>query len=323
MQRLTVRLAVILLAAGCGGSFTTQPSTSTTPPTTSLGESQADLTTTTMESTDVASAAIQIGDEEMLPFAATRFPFALRGRPEIGNVLRALAIDVRLCANHETVMPTTKMSSCNAIGVNGKYRGGATITFNQCMLPWGGSLDGTVVIDVTKELAAGQMCSPRAMIDVTHAVTLTQLVHVRGDGVTVEFPSAMAQSKSTRAVGHPPTSLNLDMSGERKVTQKDGTVSLDHKFNETATVTFMAASAMAPPSIVINAMATIEHLVAMFTFTLTVDNLTRSADCCLPVSGSVKVERTGSVMDSHETTFGPKCGQETVDGKMVSIRECR
>src|SRR5215471_8032938 len=109
MQRLTVGLAVTLLAVGCGGSVTQPPTnTNTTPPSTSLGETEADLTTTTMESMDVASAAIQIGDEEMLPFATTRFPFALRGRPEIGNVLRALAIDVRLCANHETVMPTTK-----------------------------------------------------------------------------------------------------------------------------------------------------------------------------------------------------------------------
>src|SRR5215467_11622415 len=102
MQRLTADrtftlLAVMLLGAGCGGTVS---SSSTSPPSASLGQSQDELTATATESTDVASAALQIGDDEMMFGIDRGFPFALRGRPEIGVVLRALAVDVRLCAGN-------------------------------------------------------------------------------------------------------------------------------------------------------------------------------------------------------------------------------
>jgi len=306
-------LAALLLAAGCVAPSAGTPS---------VGQTQDDLTSTATEPADISSASIEVADDDMSASASTSFEFARLGRPEIGVVVRALAAGVRLCANQETIETTTKTASCSAIGNNGQYRGGATIIFNHCVLPWGGRLDGTIVVDVTKDLAPGQSCSADAMIDVSHTVTVTDLVHVRPSGVSVQYPSATAHSSATRPIGQAPRSLNLEVAGERKVSGPRGALLLDHQFSATATVSFQEATATSAPAIELSASATIEHLLAHYTATITVDSLVRTATCCLPVSGTVELLRTGSIDDSHEVSFGPACGQFSVDGHAISIPEC-
>ena len=138
----------------------------------------------------------------------------------------------------------------------------------------------------------------------------------------MEYPSATAHASSTHAIGRAPRSLNLEVAGERKVAGPHGALLLDHRFSATATVSFEDATMTSAPAIELSASATIEHLLAHYTATITVDSLVRTADCCLPVSGSVGLVRTGSIDDSHEVTFGPACGQLSVDGQSISIPEC-
>jgi hypothetical protein len=265
---------------------------------------------------------VEVGDDEMTSLTPGDFAYARLGRPEIGVVLRALSAGVRLCVGQETVTTTSKTASCSAIGQNGQYRGGAMVTFNNCVLPWGGRLDGTIAIDVSKYLASGQTCGPQAQIYVTHTVTITDLVHVRPTGVRIEYPSLTGTGMSSHAIGVPPASLQLSLTGERKRFQPSGLLVMDHQFQATATVSFTAATATAPFSVAISEMATIQHLLAHFNAAITVNNVVRVPTCCRPISGDIAVVRSGSVNDSHDVSFGPACGQVTLDGSQLNLPEC-
>jgi hypothetical protein len=310
---LRVVLGAALFASGCGADSNSG----------STAGSEDDLAVTTTDSADVASAALEINDDDMTPLASPSFGYLRAGRPEIGVALRALAAGVSLCGNQVTVTPVTKTADCSAIGNAGQYRGGATIVFAGCLLPWGGQLDGQVVVDVTRQLAAGETCTTDALIEVTHAVTIANLVHVRPSGVRVEYPSATAHAQATHRIGQPPATRTLELAGERQVFGPGGRALLDHVYQGSATVALTAATSTSPPSLRIDASANIEHRLAHFTAAITVTGVVRVPTCCRPTEGQIALVRSGSIDDSHTLAFGPACGDVSLDGTALQLAECQ
>jgi hypothetical protein len=282
----------------------------------SVTSDEAALAETQSESNDTASAGMEAGDDELSKSMPANFDYVRVGRPGIGLAIRALAHGVYLCAGQETITFKDKTADCANIGLNGQYRGGATITFNQCKLPWGGSLDGTVDVNVEKQLSPGATCGAGAMIDVDRELTINQLTWVRPSGVRVEYSNIAASAKATRPIATIPTDISLNVSGERQVYDAQNKLILDHLLNSSATV---ASALGAQPSLTLDGTATLVHKLANYTATLTAVAVERVPGCCAPVSGQIKVERTGTVNNSRTWDFGPSCGDITVDGHPYSV----
>lgn len=298
-----------LVLNGCGGLG-------------AVSSDDAMLTETQSEASDTASAAAELGDDELARQTSPDFDMQRRGRPEIGAALRGLINGVKVCGDKVTIERQVATADCAEIGRGGEYLAGVTVTFDKCELPSGGMLDGVVTATTSKKLAPMQACAPGALIDVERTVSIDQLTHRRPSGVLVEWKNVNATSKAQRPIATPPAELKLQLQGERSAVTPLGKPLFHHLFEGAANVSFNKGDADVAPSRTISGQLTIQHLIAKFTAVITAKGLTKSADCCRPIAGSVSLVRTGSKEASHELEFGPACGAVALDGAVLDLPEC-
>lgn len=312
-NKLTLTLisaSAFTFAIGCGGAEL--PAVS----------ENAALTETQAEASDTASAAAELGDEELARATASDYDMTSRARPEIGAALRALIYNVKMCGDRVTIDRQLATADCNLIGNKGEYIAGVTVTFDKCELPSGGMLDGVITATTEKKLAAGQSCVADALIDVDRSISIDSLTHRRPSGVRVEWKNVNGSSAAQRPIATFPSSIDLTIQGQRQAFSALGRPLFDHLFQGAAKVSFDKGDATTAPSRTVSGQLTIQHLLAKFTATISADNVVKAADCCRPTSGAVTLVRSGSREAAHSIEFGPSCGAVALDGNPLDLPEC-
>jgi hypothetical protein len=241
-------------------------------------------------------------------------------RPELVVALELIAANPKLCSSGTaslTIAPN-KTADCADIGKSGSYPGGATMTFAACVLPNGGKLDGSLAVEVTRALASGQTCGPKAQIDVTHQVTMASLSYTSPSDYVLTYSNLSAMVTSTHEIGALPTMVSGSLSGDRKIEDPSGKLILDQSFSGSSTVGFAASMRT------INGTFTVVHHLAKYTGSVTLNGIERVETCCRPIAGDATITITpvGGIATQATLSYGPSCGAVALDGKPLTVAEC-
>jgi hypothetical protein len=235
-----------------------------------------------------------------------------------GGVIRALARGESVCPGQVTITPKMAAPACQTTGGATSVRSGATMVFAGCQTPAGGKLDGTIDVQATKS-ASEQTCSDSTRITLSHTTKITNLTYTSPNGERVVIPDQTDTGTNSYTYGQVPTTVGFNSTGQIQVFAANGTMSAALTQNGTRTLTFTPATKSYSVSGVVN----IQDARSEARASLMGNNISRSADCCHPVGGTLMVTRSGGPNPGeHNWTFGPTCGQAAMDGATVQMPAC-
>ena len=233
-------------------------------------------------------------------------------RGAVGQAIRNAAAGGNDCPGQVTVTPQSGTAVCgiSAAGVN--------IVFNGCQLPGGGTIDGTVNVQLTRT-ASDTNCNAGTTIMLGYTSTLTNLSYTGTGGGKIVIPNDMTTGTLNFPTGQSPTTISIMTNGEVQRFASGGTMTTDRTF--TGTYDFSSIS-LANQSYSLGGTLNITDK-AGGTATLTGTNLMHDTSCCRPTGGTLAVSRTGgSHSGSHTWTFTSTCGSAMLDSKSVTLPAC-
>jgi hypothetical protein len=233
---------------------------------------------------------------------------AVRGA--VGQAIRDAALGSDICAGQVTVTPHDGALVC------GESRSGVDIVFAGCELAAGGTLDGSVAVQLARS-ASNANCDSSTTIMIGYTSTISNLTYTTPAGGKVVIPSQTSTANVSYTFGQPPTSVTIMTNGEVQRVGNGGAMNSDRTFTGTHTL-----SSISNNSYTLDGEVTVTDQ-SGGTATLTGTGLTRDAGCCRPTGGTLTVLRTGgSQPGSHTWTFTPTCGSATLDGETVMLSDC-
>jgi hypothetical protein len=240
------------------------------------------------------------------------------GRQSVGDAIRALARGEDVCANQVTVTPKTASNPCPGTGAD-TIRSGVTLVFNQCNLPNGGTLDGTIDVQSTRT-ASDATCVATTTITVSHTTTITNLAYTGPSGRRFVVPNETGTGTTTFVNGQRPATAASTFSGRMQIFGNGGaTPAADQAFNGDVMLTPGANGG----SYTMDGAVTLDDQLKSGMTTLTATGITRSGDCCRPTAGSITYLRTGQMPGGpHTWSFHPGCGMATFDGNSTDVAPC-
>ncbi len=233
-------------------------------------------------------------------------------RGAVAQAIRQAAVGTNVCAGQVTVTNHTGPVVC------GNGSAGEQIVFNGCQLSSGGTIDGTVDVQLTRS-GADTNCDASTTITLAYNATITNLVYTGAGGAKIVIPS----QTSTGTISYPyqttPTGFSISTTGQVQRFGSGGTVTSDRTY--TGMQTFSSVS-LAAGSYTVSGTLTMQDQ-AGGSAVLTGMGLTRDDGCCKPTGGTLSVSRTGGRSPGQHTwTFANSCGSATLDGKSVSLPAC-
>jgi hypothetical protein len=232
-------------------------------------------------------------------------------RGAVAEAIRNIALGGSVCPGQVTV---THQPGTNVCGFTG---GGLNIVFSGCQLSAGGTVDGTVNVQLDLS-TVGTSCSSPAMVSVGYTSTITNLTYSGTGGGKLVIPNQKDTATFQVAPGQAPATISMTSTGEIQRTGSDGTSN---------DLTFMGNRTFSSISIK-NETYTLDGAInvtdkAGGTATMTGMGLQIEKSCCKPMGGSLQISRTGGSHDgSHSWTFSSTCGSATLDGKSVTLPAC-
>ena len=202
--------------------------------------------------------------------------------------------------------------------VCGVSASGMMIVFSGCQLSGGGTVDGTVDVQLTRA-ASDTTCSSATSIMLGYTSTVTNLTYTGTGGAKIVIPNEMSTSTLTYSFGQSPTTASIMTNGEIQRFASGGSMTSDRTY--TGDYMFSSIS-LAEQSYTVGGMLNVTDK-AGGTATATGTGLTRETSCCRPTGGTLSVSRTGgSHAGSHSWTFTSTCGSAMLDGKTVTLPAC-
>ena len=228
----------------------------------------------------------------------------------VGSFIRALARGESICPGQVTITPKMSPPACQ-MGDTTSVRSGANLVFNGCKTPNGGTLEGTIDITANRT-ATEQVCSASTKITLSHTTTITNFSYTAPNGSRLVIPTQTDTGTNTYTYGETPTRFSFESTGRLQLyAASGGALGADLTHNGARTVSYSSAN----KSYSVSGIAAVEEARSGGRATLAGDQLTRVTDCCAPVSGMLRVSRTGGTNPGEHTwSFGPACGQTTLDG---------
>jgi hypothetical protein len=244
--------------------------------------------------------------------SGSKAPGSTTVRGAVAEAIRDVALGGSVCPGQVTL---TRGGGTNVCGLSGS---GLNIVFNGCQLSAGGTIDGTVDVQLSLTASDGS-CSSSSMVSVGYTSTITNLTYTGNSGAKVVIPNQKDTSTFNVAPGQAPATITMMSSGEIQATGIDG-VSTDLTF--TGQRTFSSISIANQTYTVDGTMNVTDK--AGGTGTMTATGLQQDKSCCKPVGGMLAVSRTGgNHAGSHTWTFSSTCGTATLDGKSVTLPACQ
>jgi hypothetical protein len=232
---------------------------------------------------------------------------------DAASVMRALATGVSVCGSQASVVPRFS-TSCLKEGGVGEVRSGATISFNGCMLSNGGRIDGTVDITGAPTIS-DQNCDANTVVNVNYTSRYTNLTYTAPDGSRVVVPDATNVGSFTRKGNAGPGGLSVTVSGNLLRYDASNALLSNHGVSGSRNFRFTDGG------YVTNGTVAVQDALGGSQATLTGVELTRSRDCCRPISGNVVVAGRERATDTW--SFGPNCGDASLNGSSASLPACQ
>jgi hypothetical protein len=240
------------------------------------------------------------------------------GMRSVGAAIRALARGQSVCPGQVTVTPKTGTPACEG-GETSTARGGASVVFNNCALPDGGVVSGTVDIQAAQS-ASQRRCSEGTMITVNYTTTTTNLMYMSPQGGRLVIPNQTDMSTISFDVGKSPKMLTVTSNGRMQFYDSPGSLVADMAVDGTRVFTNASDGQSYTTDGTVNIHGQGENTASG---TLTGTGLVRSGTCCRPTGGTLVLSLTGGAQPGrHEFTFGASCGTATLDGSEVTLPAC-
>jgi hypothetical protein len=129
-------------------------------------------------------------------------------RGAVGAAIRALARGEPVCPGQTTINLKSENSPCVNPDRGPIINDGATIVFNGCQLPGGGSVSGTV--DITgHQTASDQVCSATTTITLSHTTQITNLVYTGPNGGKLVIPTQTDTGTNTFTFNTNPATVTI------------------------------------------------------------------------------------------------------------------
>ena len=233
-------------------------------------------------------------------------------RAAVGQAIREAALGGVVCAGQATITPKSGTTIC------GVSASGVNIVFNGCQLSGGGTVDGTVDVQITRA-ASDTTCGSATTITLGYTSTITNLTYTGTGGAKIVIPNEMSTSTLTYAFGKAPTTASIQTNGEIQRFASGGSMTSDRTYTGTYDISSIS---LADQSYTVGGMLNVtDNSGGTATFTGT--NISRESACCRPTGGTLAVSRMGgSHSGSHTWTFTSTCGSAMLDGKTVTLPAC-
>ncbi len=233
-------------------------------------------------------------------------------RAAVGQAIREAALGGVVCAGQATVTPKSGTTIC------GVSASGVNIVFNGCQLSGGGTVDGTVDVQITRS-ASDTTCGSATTITLGYTSTITNLTYTGTGGAKIVIPNEMSTSTLTYSFGQAPTTASIQTNGEIQRFASGGSMSSDRTYTGTYDISSIS---LADQSYTVGGMLNVTDK-SGGTATFTGTDIARSTGCCRPTGGTLAVSRMGgSHAGSHNWTFTSTCGSAMLDGKTVTLPAC-
>jgi hypothetical protein len=241
----------------------------------------------------------------------------LTNRASIGSVVRSLARGEEVCPGQVTVTPKTAPAACAVDDVT-EVRSGVTIVFAGCKTADGATIDGT--LDVQAQRTADEAtCSENTRITLSHTATLSNLSITGVAGNRVVIPNQVDTGTNSYIYGQLPEKVDINSTGQLQLFEANGTLRSDQRFSGLRSFTYNSENR----SYAVSGTAATQDILNGASTNIVGSDVTRTMDCCHPSGGSLVVTRAGGNRPGQHTwTFGPTCGQMTVDGSPIMAPAC-
>jgi hypothetical protein len=235
-----------------------------------------------------------------------------------GDALRALARGESVCPGQLTVSPKTAPPACTGGGAS--TRAGVTIVFNACQTPGGAMLDGMIDVSSTRTASAAA-CTSTTTITLSHTTTVTNLSYTNAAGQRLVIPSQTGMGTTMYTFGQTPPTVALSYTGQLVTYVNAGnSITSDHNYTGNLTFTFGGAQTGYQ---VDGGVTVMDNRAPGSGSTIALTGLKRVTTCCRPVGGTISLTQTGPTgPGTHVWSFGPSCGQSTIDGTGTTLPAC-
>ena len=230
------------------------------------------------------------------------------------TALRDLALGEGICPGQVTVTAERAEAPCDT-GGGGSVPVSTSIQFNGCNLSGGGKLDGSLKIDASQKLSDTN-CNAGTSIDVSYTSTTTNLVYTAPSGSRIELPKVTRTGSYTRMLGSAPSTLTVSSEGRIERYDEKGTALAKTSFTGAQMLTLLPANA----GFRVDGTLMLDDSVTERSSTGNSTSLTRTEGCCYPTGGSIEVARSDGTDENW--SFGPNCGDISVNGHRVTPKEC-
>jgi hypothetical protein len=237
---------------------------------------------------------------------------ATRARGAVGDAIRNIAAGGTVCPGQATVSRTPATGAC---GLSGST---LNIVFNGCQLSGGGTVDGTVNVQLNVT-GSDTDCTSSTTITGTFTSTITNLTYTGTGGSKIVIPNQMDMATVMVPFGTTPSTVMMTSSGEIQRLGTNGSTTSDRTFTGNRTYSNISIT---DKTYTVDGMLNVTDK-AGGTATITATGLQHEPNCCKPTGGTLSVARTGgSHAGTHSWTFSATCGSATLDGKTVSLPAC-
>jgi hypothetical protein len=228
--------------------------------------------------------------------------------------LRDLALGEGICPGQVTVTTERTTSPCDT-GAGETTPVSSSIQLQGCELSGGGKLDGSLQIAASQTLSDTN-CDAGTSIDVSYTSTTTDLVYTAPSGATIELPEVTRTGSYTRLLDAPPSLLTINSQGRIERHDEKGAARSKITFSGMQTLTMLGANG----GFRVDGTLTLQDDLGSGSANVTSVGLTRTEGCCYPTSGSLEVARSDG--RDERWSFGPACGDVSVNGHKVTPADC-
>jgi hypothetical protein len=240
-------------------------------------------------------------------------------RQAVGQAIRDVANGATICPGQVTVTPQMGTPACATAGTTAA-RTGLNIAFSGCQLPGGGTVDGTVAVQLARA-ASDTNCNSATSITLGYTATFTNLIYTGTGGAKIVIPSQTSMATLNFALGTTPATVTIASNGEIQLIAADGTTTSDRTYN--GSQTFSSISTTDGSYTVGGMLTVVDKASGGASATMTGNGLQRATSCCRPIAGTLSVNRTGGMFPGqHSWTYTSTCGTATLDGKTVTLPAC-
>lgn len=235
-------------------------------------------------------------------------------RGAVADAIRQTAMGISICGGQATVTAHTGTPVC------GNGSAGEQISFSGCQLPAGGTLDGTVDVQLARN-ASDANCNGSTMIGLSYTATITNLTYTTAGGAKIVIPSQTSTGMLNFPFEKTPTGFTISTTGEVQRFDSGGSMTSDRTYM--GTHTFSSVS-LADGSYTVSGTLNMQDQSGGGSAVLMGMGLTRTDACCKPTGGTLSISRTGGKSPGQHTwTFSSTCGSATLDGKTVTLPACQ